>query len=179
MEATGAGVRERCPTYDPLVGVRVELPWKRLPWWRRLLGVALTVAGLSIGAGLVMITLEEANVRDSGLLATGRVLDVHRRGKNPDMADVRFVTRDGDTVVAEIEVEDAAPFPDDGDLVDVRYLPEDPESTVVVAHVDRLSYWWNRLFWVPVLTLIAMLPAGVALGVEIGSDGRGDLSPVS
>jgi hypothetical protein len=144
-------------------GTRVELPWKWLPRWRQLLVVVLAVAGLIFGIGLVASRFQMSSVRESGLPATARVLEVHHRGKNPAMADVRFVTRDGETVVAELDVDDAAPFPDSGDLIDVRYLPEDPEGTVVVAHVNRLIYWYHHLFWVPVLALVAMMPAAFAL----------------
>lgn len=147
------------------MGVRVDIifSWKRLPRWRRFLAVVLAVAGLGFGMGLVWTVFQESDVRESGLPATARVLEVRRRGKNPAMADVRFVTRDGEAVVAEVDVDDAAPFPDIGDLIDVRYLPEDPEGTVVVAHVNRLTYWWHHLFWPPVLTLVAMMPAAVAV----------------
>ena len=82
------------------------------------------------------------------------------------MADIRFVTTEGDTVLTEVDVDDADPVPDDGDLVDVRYLPEDPSGTVVVAHVDRVSYWANRL-WLPVLSFALILPACWAAGLGV------------
>jgi hypothetical protein len=132
--------------------------------------VVLAVAGLSFDIALVASRFQMSSVRESGLPATARVLDVHRRGRGPAVADVRFVTRDGETVVAELDVDDAASNPDSGDLIDVRYLPEDPEGTVVVGHVNRLIYWYHQLIWV-VLALVAMLPAALAL-VGVGGATR-------
>jgi hypothetical protein len=170
VDRGGDGSRRTVPTYNRSVRVRVELPWK-LPRWRWLLVVVLAVAGLIFGIAVVASRFQMSSVRESGLPATARVLDVHRRGRGPATADVRFVTRDGETVVAELDVDDAASNPDSGDLIDVRYLPEDPEGTVVVGHVNRLTYWYHNLFLVPMLVVLAMMPAAVAL-VGVGGSTR-------
>jgi hypothetical protein len=115
--------------------------------------------------------VDESHVRESGQPASARVLEVHLRGGNPAMADVRFVTSAGDTVLAELDVDDASPFPDNGDLIDVRYRPEDPKGTVVVTHVNQVSYWLNRLLWIPALSLVAVLPACWAASLEVRRSG--------
>jgi hypothetical protein len=149
------------------VGVKVQLRWRQQPRWRRILAVALAIAGATLSAGLFLIMFDESDIRETGQPAVARVLEVRLRGKSPALADIRFVTTEGDTVLAEVDVDDADPFPDNGDLIDVRYGPEDPSGTVVVAHVDRVNYWINRLIWIPALSFIAILPACWAAGLDV------------
>jgi hypothetical protein len=147
--------------------VQVQFEWRSLPIWRRVLAVALGLAWAFLMFGLVLVLVDEAELRDTGHRATARVLEVRLRGRDPDYADVRFVTEDGREVTAEVEVTAMASFPDVGDEIDIVYDPDDPAEEVAVAEVHRVFYWLDVLLWVPLLGLsLGWIPLAIG-GVKV------------
>jgi hypothetical protein len=136
--------------------------WRRLPRWRRVLAVILIAAGVVVAAGLVSVEFDEASVRRSGEVAAARVLDVNYKGQ---YADVRFTTGDGDIVLAEVHVSVAEEVAHEGDVLEVRYRAEDPSDSVVVANVDSMDLWVDRLVGTSLMIAAVMLPACWALGL--------------
>jgi hypothetical protein len=123
------------------------------------MAVLLTVAAVAFIAFVVGMLLRDSHVRDSGQLATARVLDVHW-SLRVSTADVQFVTRDNDTPVsAKLDLLAAEGSPERGDRIEVRYRPEDPAGTVVVAHVDRVIYWLLVAPSVSILACVGAWPA--------------------
>jgi hypothetical protein len=103
-------------------------------------------------------------VRESGQTATAHVIDVEEAGRSSYYADVRFTTREGRMITAEMDVTDASPVPEPGNDIEVRYRAEDPSGTVILSHVDRFSYWGSQLTYVLIMSVLFMLPACVASG---------------
>jgi hypothetical protein len=143
--------------YAAHVGVRRQ-GWGVLPPWRRAIAVLLAVAAVAFIVVVVGMFLRDSHARDSGQLAIARVLDVHW-ALHVSTADVQFVTRDGTPVSAKLDLLAAEGSPERGDRIEVRYRPEDPAGTVVVAHVDRVSYWLVVAPSVSILASVGAWPA--------------------
>ena len=139
--------------------------WRSLPRWRKWLAVGLGCAWLFLMAGLLLVLFDDAHVRSNGVLATADVLDVDSGTRVTDNADIRFKLPDGAEVRANIDVESARDLPVEGKTMEVRYDPIDPDETVVVAHLDRASYWFEvALFGV---IFVGLGGAGVAAAAGI------------
>jgi hypothetical protein len=136
------------------------------------MATGLAVAAVVFIAFVVGVLLGESHVRESGELATARVLDVQRPWRGASTADVRFVTEDGTRVSAELDVDFAEASPERGDHIEVRYRREDPAGSVVVAHIDRVAYWAFVGPCVLGLACLAAWPAYRAVGPALRPPAR-------
>ena len=147
--------------------LRIESRWREVPRWRKVLAVLAFSGSVVLALGLVLMFVEEAQVRDEGVLVAGRVVGLDRNHRSPDYADVRFRTVEGDVVVADIELVAQRAVAEVGDRIDLRYDPADPAGTAVVADVQAGWYWLNIVMWVPILVAIPLVFGAMAGGLSI------------
>ncbi|HSL58700.1 MAG TPA: DUF3592 domain-containing protein [Acidimicrobiales bacterium] len=141
----------------------------------------LAVLWVALVARFVVLAVDDATTRDDGVLASAEVVWLVEPYRSSDEAVVRFTTVDGQVIEQRILVEVV-----DGDLelggrVDVRYRPDDPAGTVVVADVDRVALWFQLLVGGPIVLVgTAAAVAWVAgVGVRRGPGPRTGLGQVS
>ncbi|MBW3651259.1 MAG: DUF3592 domain-containing protein [Actinobacteria bacterium] len=146
--------------------------WRTLPRWRKALAVVLALVWLLFAFILFEVMLEESNLRKTGTEATAEVLDITRRRKSYDYADIQFPTRDGTIVQTTVDVENARKVPEAGDTVEVRYDPEYPSTGIVIAEVHRVEYSLDRIIGMPAVVGAAGLIVARAAGFKIRRRGR-------
>lgn len=147
--------------------LRFESRWREVPTWRKVLAVLGFTASAVLALGLVLMFVEEAQVRDDGIRVVGEVVGLDRKHRSPDYAAVRFRTADGDVVVADIELVAQEGVIELRDRIDLKYDPSDPAGTAVIAEVQAGWYWLNIVIWFPILVAIPLVLGGVAGGLSI------------
>jgi len=115
-------------------------------------------------AFLLYAVVSDRSLRETGTHTTGVILAVDDADLD---ADVRFVTKDGDTVVTNVEITDGSKMPSTHDELEVIYDPSDP-SRAVFPYTGGVDEWIMKWVALP----MAGLAPGAVLFLWWRRDGR-------
>lgn len=132
-------------------------PWQlsaRGATWAVWGGLALVVAGVVAAVVVVSLQVRDARLRDRGLGADALVV---REAGEPRL---EFVTEDGDVVRTDLPDAKSGGVTA-GDVVEIRYDPDDPRQVVTVSHaVARdITLWFMAVKLLVVGAVLAVIGA--------------------
>lgn len=141
-----------------------------VPAWRWIVTAVAATGWVAISAGLVLLLVDDTNLRKHGQVATASILRLKEGGRNPDYADIRFRTDDGSIVTTEIEIESGKLVPGDLNHIEIAYDEANP-TDATPAHIDSVSYWLNAAPLFVISAIGAWIVALIA-GVRFGKPSR-------
>jgi hypothetical protein len=130
-------------------------PWPQSGWGRYSLGGFFALMGLIAGGSGLYQIIDEAQFAEREDMAWARIDDVRTVRQNRStayVADVRFVTREGQTIETSVRRPNSWMRHEPGDTALIRYDPQDPART----RIEPLS--------VRLIGAAIALPAGIAFG---------------